>query len=128
MRLADISGQHGNGRQAARRAKVAGDERVVRRRLLAARSKRSGRASCPSRRICSPPITARSTARRRCRCAPSLLGALAYFVLPFDVPFPIILPVLGFTDDAAVLAAAMKLVIDNIRPEHHDAARQKADG
>ena len=32
-----------------------------------------------------------------------LLGALAYFVLPFD-GIPDVLPVLGFTDDAAVLA------------------------
>lgn len=55
-----------------------------------------------------------------------LLGALAYFVLPFD-GIPDVLPLLGFTDDAAVLAAAMKLVIDNIRPEHRDAARRKLD-
>src|SRR5436190_19045328 len=37
-----------------------------------------------------------------------LLGALAYFVLPFDA-IPDMLPLLGFTDDAAVLATAMKL-------------------
>ena len=55
-----------------------------------------------------------------------LLGALAYFVLPFD-GIPDILPLLGFTDDAAVLATAMKLVIDNIRPEHREAARRKLD-
>jgi uncharacterized membrane protein YkvA (DUF1232 family) len=55
-----------------------------------------------------------------------LLGALAYFVLPFD-GVPDVLPLLGFTDDAAVLAAAMKLVIDNIRPEHRAAARRKLE-
>ena len=55
-----------------------------------------------------------------------LLGALAYFVLPFD-GIPDLLPLLGFTDDAAVLATAMKLVIDNIRPEHREAARRKLD-
>ena len=33
----------------------------------------------------------------------ALVGALAYFVLPFDV-IPDMMPVLGFTDDAAVLA------------------------
>jgi uncharacterized membrane protein YkvA (DUF1232 family) len=54
----------------------------------------------------------------------ALLGALAYFVLPFD-GIPDILPVFGFADDAAVLAAAMKLVMDSIRPEHYDAARRK---
>lgn len=53
-----------------------------------------------------------------------LLGALAYFVIPFD-GMPDILPALGFADDAAMLAAAMKLVIDSIRPEHREAARQK---
>ncbi len=56
-----------------------------------------------------------------------LLGALAYFVLPFD-GIPDVLPLLGFTDDAAVLATAMKLVIDNVRPEHREAARRKLEG
>ena len=52
----------------------------------------------------------------------ALLGALAYFVLPFDV-LPDMLPVLGFTDDAAVLAAAIRLVWLHIQPAHRDAAR-----
>lgn len=53
----------------------------------------------------------------------TLLGALAYFVLPIDA-IPDFLPVLGFTDDAAFLAAAIKLVTDHIRPEHRDAAKR----
>src|SRR4029079_14013537 len=53
----------------------------------------------------------------------TLLGALAYFVLPIDA-IPDFLPVLGFTDDAAFLAAAIKLVTDHIRPEHRDAAQR----
>ena len=53
----------------------------------------------------------------------SLIGALAYFISPFDV-MPDLLPIIGFTDDAAVLAAAFKLVWDNIKPAHRDAARQ----
>lgn len=52
----------------------------------------------------------------------SLLGAIAYFVLPFDF-VPDVLPVLGFTDDAAVLAAAIRMVASHIRPDHRDAAR-----
>ena len=52
-----------------------------------------------------------------------LLGALAYFISPFDV-LPDVLPIVGLTDDAAVLAAAFKLVWDNIKPAHHEAARQ----
>ena len=37
----------------------------------------------------------------------TLLGALAYFVLPFDF-VPDVLPVIGYGDDAAVLMAALK--------------------
>ena len=53
-----------------------------------------------------------------------LLGALAYFVLPFD-GIPDVLPILGFSDDAAILAAAIKVTMDSIRPEHRDAAKRK---
>jgi uncharacterized membrane protein YkvA (DUF1232 family) len=52
----------------------------------------------------------------------SLLGAIAYFVLPFDF-MPDMLPILGFTDDAAVLATAIRMVATDITPEHHNAAR-----
>lgn len=54
----------------------------------------------------------------------ALLGALAYFVLPFDV-VPDLLPVLGFGDDAAVLVTALRMVASHIRPEHRDAARAR---
>ena len=54
----------------------------------------------------------------------SLIGALAYFVLPFDA-IPDVLPVLGFTDDAAVLASTIKLVAAHIRPEHRALAKTK---
>ncbi len=52
-----------------------------------------------------------------------LLAALAYFVLPFDV-VPDFIVGLGFTDDAAVLLAALSAVRSNIRPEHYDRARE----
>ena len=52
----------------------------------------------------------------------ALLGALAYFILPFDF-MPDMLPVLGFTDDAAVLATAIRMVATNITAEHREAAR-----
>src|SRR5215831_2811814 len=52
----------------------------------------------------------------------ALLGALAYFVLPFDF-IPDMLPVIGYSDDAAVLFAALRLVAAHIRPEHREAAR-----
>src|SRR5215218_5091724 len=52
----------------------------------------------------------------------SLLGAIAYFVLPFDF-VPDMLPVLGFTDDAAVLATALRMVASHINEDHRAAAR-----
>ncbi len=51
-----------------------------------------------------------------------LVGALAYFVLPADI-IPDVLPVIGYTDDAAVLAAAIKLVSSHITPDHREAAK-----
>ncbi len=54
----------------------------------------------------------------------TLVAAIAYFVLPFDA-IPDFLPVVGFTDDAAVLATAIKLVASHMRPEHREAAREK---
>jgi uncharacterized membrane protein YkvA (DUF1232 family) len=52
----------------------------------------------------------------------TLIAALAYFILPFDL-IPDFIPVLGYTDDAAVLAAAIRLVAKHILPEHRAAAR-----
>jgi uncharacterized membrane protein YkvA (DUF1232 family) len=52
----------------------------------------------------------------------ALLGAIAYFVLPFDF-VPDMLPILGFTDDAAILATALRMVASHITPDHHAAAR-----
>ena len=53
----------------------------------------------------------------------ALVGAIAYFVLPCDF-IPDVLPVIGYSDDAAVLAAALKLVSSHITPDHREAARQ----
>jgi uncharacterized membrane protein YkvA (DUF1232 family) len=52
----------------------------------------------------------------------ALLGAMAYFILPFDV-IPDMMPALGFTDDAAVLATVIRLVAGNITSDHREAAR-----
>ena len=56
------------------------------------------------------------------RVRAALIGALAYFVLPFDF-VPDVLPLLGFTDDAAILLTALRMVAGHLRPEHRDAAR-----
>ena len=53
----------------------------------------------------------------------TLAGAIAYFVLPIDA-IPDVLPVIGFTDDAAVLAIAIKLVSDHILPVHRELAKR----
>ncbi len=53
----------------------------------------------------------------------TLIGALAYFVLPADA-IPDVLPMLGFTDDATALFGALRLVTGHIRPEHREAARR----
>lgn len=52
----------------------------------------------------------------------ALVGAIAYFILPFDF-IPDMLPVLGFSDDAAVLATAIRMVATHITPVHREAAR-----
>src|SRR3954451_8871694 len=52
----------------------------------------------------------------------ALLGAIAYFILPFDF-VPDMLPLLGFTDDAAILATAIRTVATHITPDHREAAR-----
>jgi uncharacterized membrane protein YkvA (DUF1232 family) len=52
----------------------------------------------------------------------ALMGAVAYFILPFDF-VPDMMPLLGFTDDAAVLATAIRLVAGHITDDHREAAR-----
>ena len=54
----------------------------------------------------------------------TLIGAIAYFVLPVDA-IPDFIPVIGYGDDALVLATAMKLVSDHITPAHRQAAREQ---
>ena len=56
----------------------------------------------------------------------TLAGALAYFVMPIDL-IPDFLPLVGFTDDAAVIAAALAAVSRSIRPEHREQARRSLD-
>jgi uncharacterized membrane protein YkvA (DUF1232 family) len=58
------------------------------------------------------PLTARAV----------LIGAVAYFVLPIDA-IPDFIAVFGFSDDAAVLAAAIATAGAHIKPMHRTAAR-----
>jgi uncharacterized membrane protein YkvA (DUF1232 family) len=53
----------------------------------------------------------------------TLLAALGYFVLPLDA-IPDVMPLLGFTDDAAVIAAALAAVAGSITPQHRQKAKE----
>jgi uncharacterized membrane protein YkvA (DUF1232 family) len=61
----------------------------------------------------STPLKARGT----------LLAALAYFVMPADM-IPDFIVGLGFTDDAAVLMAAISAIRSHIKPAHRHMARE----
>ncbi|NWH09589.1 MAG: DUF1232 domain-containing protein [Alphaproteobacteria bacterium] len=52
----------------------------------------------------------------------TLIGALAYFVIPADF-LPDVILAFGFTDDATVLATALALVSGHIKDAHRAAAR-----
>jgi uncharacterized membrane protein YkvA (DUF1232 family) len=56
-----------------------------------------------------------------------LLGALAYFVLPFDA-VPDFLAGIGFSDDVTVLLGAIAMVRAHITPAHRAAAKRAMDG
>jgi uncharacterized membrane protein YkvA (DUF1232 family) len=55
-----------------------------------------------------------------------LFGALAYLVLPFDA-VPDLFAMIGFTDDAAVIYAAVRTVRRHISEQHRAAARGALD-
>ncbi len=53
----------------------------------------------------------------------ALVGALAYFVLPSNA-VRVMLPALGYTEDAAVLVTALRLLGGHVRPIHREAAQR----
>jgi uncharacterized membrane protein YkvA (DUF1232 family) len=57
------------------------------------------------------------------RVRATLIAALAYFVVPFDV-IPDFIAGIGFTDDITVLATAIGLVGRHITERHRAAARR----
>ncbi len=56
----------------------------------------------------------------------AMYGALAYLVLPTDA-VPDLLPMVGYTDDATVMAAALTTVAMHITPEIKQQADDKVD-
>jgi uncharacterized membrane protein YkvA (DUF1232 family) len=57
----------------------------------------------------------------------TLMMALGYLVLPVDA-IPDFLPLLGFSDDAAVIAAAIATVAGSITDDHREKARSWLKG
>jgi uncharacterized membrane protein YkvA (DUF1232 family) len=51
-----------------------------------------------------------------------LIVALAYFLLPFDIPATFLLA-LGLMGDAAVLAGTIRILSRHIKPRHYQRAR-----
>lgn len=100
--------------------RIAADERLVRRRFWAKLRTVLGKI----------PFAEDAVAAFYCATDPAtptrvkavLFGALAYFVLPTDM-MPDFIAVLGFTDDAAVLMAAVQAVRSHLRPDHYERAR-----
>lgn len=54
-----------------------------------------------------------------------IVGALGYFILPIDIIPDGLLPVIGFTDDIAVMTLVLSLVKDSITPEIKARANQR---
>ncbi len=55
-----------------------------------------------------------------------IYGALGYFIFPLDA-IPDLAPLVGYTDDLSVMAAALATVAFYITPEIKDQARRKLD-
>ncbi|MDB5443885.1 MAG: hypothetical protein JWP73_2261, partial [Phenylobacterium sp.] len=55
-----------------------------------------------------------------------MLASLDYFVLPTDA-IPDFIPIIGYTDDAAVFAALLTLVGRHVQPRHRAAARDAVE-
>ena len=56
----------------------------------------------------------------------TIVGALGYFISPVDA-VPDILPVVGYSDDLAILVGAIATVGASIKKAHKNAAKQKVD-
>lgn len=55
-----------------------------------------------------------------------IIGALGYFISPIDA-IPDFIPVIGYSDDLAVLVAAIAMVAMHIKKAHREAAEQKLE-
>ena len=55
-----------------------------------------------------------------------IIGALLYFISPVDA-IPDAIPVVGYSDDLAVLIGASKTIVAHIKPEHRRRAKEWVD-
>ncbi|AZI14014.1 YkvA family protein [Avibacterium paragallinarum] len=53
-----------------------------------------------------------------------IYGALGYFIFPVDV-IPDVAPIVGYTDDFSVIAAALTTIATHIKDEHVKQAKEK---
>lgn len=54
-----------------------------------------------------------------------IVGALGYFILPFDLVPESLLPIIGFADDVAVMSFVISVVKDSLTPEIKQQAEDK---
>lgn len=54
----------------------------------------------------------------------SIIGALGYLISPIDL-IPDVIPVVGYSDDAGVIAAVLLLIKNYVKDEHRERARAK---
>lgn len=57
-------------------------------------------------------------------CKTVIIGVLGYFISVIDA-IPDLTPVLGYTDDIGMMAAALTVLGSNIRPKHREKAQTK---
>jgi uncharacterized membrane protein YkvA (DUF1232 family) len=114
-----------SARDIAAMRKLAADEDGLGARLLAL-LKRTAKALPFAEDALAAWYCARDPATPR-RVKLILISAVAYVVLPIDA-IPDLIPILGFGDDAAVIAAALAAVASELKPEHREKARETLDG
>jgi uncharacterized membrane protein YkvA (DUF1232 family) len=100
--------------------RLAQDESIVRKNFWTKARKTLGRVPFTEDAVAAYYCATDSTTPIAIRA--TLFGALAYFVLPFDI-IPDFILGFGFTDDAAVLFGAFKAAQAHITAEHRRLAR-----
>jgi uncharacterized membrane protein YkvA (DUF1232 family) len=115
------SARDDEARDARTSAETLGDEAAIRRGFWAKLRRVGGRIPFAEDLVAAYYCAIDPTTPNRVRFI--LMGAIAYFVLPTDAVADF-LPLLGFADDAAVLATAVTQVAGSITDAHRSRARE----